>query len=125
MELDEKELEKEDAGECEIIESVQGDKLKKSEYMWKIISFFGRPYFWLLLAGLFAAFRVFHVSYLLLCAGGTYLISVIPLKRILQRRRPHEDCNEVEVLSDNFGPHSFPSGHTFYAATSSFSSNNR
>jgi undecaprenyl-diphosphatase len=107
--------------ECKVIDSVQGEKKKKTLYIWKFITSFGRPYFWLILAAFFALFQIFHVSYVLFLAGASYLISVAPLKRFIKRKRPHESCNEVEALKESVKPHSFPSGHTYYATVSSVS----
>jgi undecaprenyl-diphosphatase len=57
----------------------------------------------------------------LIFSGMSYLFTVGPLKRFIKRKRPGEECEKIEVLKSKVKPHSFPSGHTYYAAVSSLS----
>lgn len=107
--------------ECELVLKVQTTRDKYETFLWKSITSFGRPYFWLVLALFFALFQIFHVSLVLLSAGASYLFSVAWIKRLFHRKRPHHICKELKPLKSHIKEHSFPSGHTFYASVSALS----
>ncbi len=100
--------------ECNIVSKIQrsAPRLKTSVYFWKFWSFFGLPFFWIFLAVIYFFLDLFLVVILLIVAGASYFITILPLKLTLKRKRPVHKCENVQQLTKIKG-FSLPSGHTY------------
>ncbi len=102
--------------ECKIVRNAQKKKSKLRNYFWNFWTFFGLPYFWMVLAVIYFFLDQFLVVILLIVAGASYFVTIFPLKLLLKRKRPAEKCDGVERLSrGNTKGFSLPSGHTYNA----------
>ncbi|TFG30457.1 MAG: phosphatase PAP2 family protein [Promethearchaeota archaeon] len=102
--------------ECKIVSKAQKRRGKLFGHFWKIWSFFGLPYFWLILAIIFFFLGNFLVPALFMIITMSYVFIVAPLKLIIKRPRPQQKCDNVESLISK-RKFSFPSGHTFIATS--------
>lgn len=102
--------------ECNIVANVQKKRSRLLNYFWKICSFFGLPYFWILLGIIFLFLGNSTIPILYLVLAISYGIIVVPLKLLIKRLRPSQKCDNVDSLTSKT-KYSFPSGHTFIATS--------
>ncbi|MBD3254658.1 MAG: phosphatase PAP2 family protein [Candidatus Lokiarchaeota archaeon] len=107
--------------ECEILTKIQNRRTQFTNYFWKFWTFFGSPYIWIILCGIFIVMKMFHVSYTIFVIFISYFVIVLPLKSLIRRKRPYASCKDVKALDTMLRDFSFPSGHTFLGTISFFS----
>jgi len=84
----------------------------------RIISFLGRETLWMLLM-VFYLF-IYYDSFLLSSISSVFLIGVLiiaPIKKLIERERPFEALNNIEVLERKPTSRSFPSWHSYNVAS--------
>ena len=84
----------------------------------KIISFLGRETLWMLLM-VFYLF-IFYDSFLFSSISAVFLIGILiiaPIKKLIDRDRPFESLNNIEVLERKPTSRSFPSWHSYNVAS--------
>ena len=89
---------------------------------WRSISFAGYPYIWAGVAILFGFLDMYHVSYVIMFAGLSGLIT-FPIKNQFQRKRPYNAHPNllIPIKREREKDFSFPSGHTYNATVSGVS----
>ncbi|MHA1147182.1 MAG: phosphatase PAP2 family protein [Promethearchaeota archaeon] len=106
----------------DVSSTLQKWRTKIGNGFWRSISFAGYPYIWFGVAIIFAFLDIFHVSYVILFAELSGLIT-FPIKKQFQRKRPYiahpEDI--IPLKREREKDFSFPSGHTYNATVSGVS----
>lgn len=101
--------------ECRGLLKIQSIRTSIGNYFWHSYTYLGSFYFWIIFGILGLVFLNQIILYFLLIGGTSYLILIVPMKRILKRERPEKICKKIKPLKVKEDDHSFPSGHSYYA----------
>lgn len=103
----------------EVSSKIQIFRTKIGNYFWKSLSFLGLPFIWSGIVIILFILDIYHMAYVLILAGLSPLLIIIPLKKSINRKRPYFTYEDIKPLTREKNS-SFPSGHTYYITVSSF-----
>lgn len=101
--------------DCKTLLKIQSIRSSIGNYFWHSYTYLGSFYFWIIFGFVSLLFQNRTVLYFLIIGAASYLILIVPMKRILKRERPEKICKNIRPLKLKEDDHSFPSGHSYYA----------